>query len=70
MHRPTCILTKYGVIDVLHEMKSEEDIPDPSIYVKYLASRLCVLVFNKLAQFTADEIISEVSRSYGMLGLN
>lgn len=61
MHRATCILTKFGVIDVLREEKLEREIPDPAVYLKYLASRLCVLVFKQLDIYTADEIISEVS---------
>lgn len=60
-HRNTCILTQYGVIDVLQDEKTEEDIPDPAVYLKYLASRLCVLVFKKLDLYTAEEIIAEVS---------
>lgn len=60
-HRGTCILTKYGMIDVAREEKSETDIPDAAVYLKYLASRLCVLVFKKLDVYSAEEIITEVS---------
>lgn len=59
--REFTILTEYGVINVMKDVKSETDIPDPSVYLKYLASRLCVLVFKKLGVYTAHEIIEEVS---------
>lgn len=60
-HRDTCILTQFGVIDVLREERTEEDLPIPTVYLKYLASRLCVIVFKKLNAYTANEIIEEVS---------
>lgn len=64
LHKDHCILTKYGVINVLLEDRTEESLPDPQVYLKYLASRICVLVFNQLGPYTASEIIKEVSNEF------
>lgn len=58
--RHHCVLTKYGVIDVMRDDKTEEDIPDTLVYLKYLASRLCLVVFRKLGVYSAVDIIEEV----------
>lgn len=64
VNREYNILTKYGVINVLTDHKTEADIPEPAVYLKYLASRLCVQIFNKMGVYTATEIIDTVRRVF------
>lgn len=61
-HRNYMLLTPYGVLNAMDATpKTEEEIPDPVIYLKYLAARLCCVVFDRLGSYNSETIIHEVS---------
>lgn len=61
--RKYLILTPYGVINVLGGPKTyPEDIKDHGIYLKYLAARLCCVVFHKLGSYSSDMMVEKVSK--------